>query len=169
MSARLRPSCSNRRCLPTQLTGTVEEDESLERLLIQLLCNLSGFKNNQLKLGEWVYGSVNRSHDRQNSMESTGMPFLRPCLCLSPCLHPWRSRTPVCPAVSFVASRGLCGTLSYSCRHPGSPLLRLSSFAVALPCSSERTWATPKSPTVTSAQNPTVPTFASGPNGRSGP
>ncbi|CAM9901915.1 unnamed protein product, partial [Ectocarpus sp. 12 AP-2014] len=35
-----------------QLAGTVEEDESLERLLIQLVCNLSGFKNNQLKLVE---------------------------------------------------------------------------------------------------------------------
>lgn len=34
-----------------QLASTVEDDESLEKLLIQLLCNLSGFKNNQQKLG----------------------------------------------------------------------------------------------------------------------
>lgn len=39
-----------------QLASTVEEDESLERLLIQLLCNLSGFKNNQQKLGEPLGG-----------------------------------------------------------------------------------------------------------------
>lgn len=37
-----------------QLASTVEDDESLERLLIQLLCNLSGFKNNQQKLGACV-------------------------------------------------------------------------------------------------------------------
>ncbi|CAM9234741.1 unnamed protein product [Ectocarpus sp. 4 AP-2014] len=42
------------RAMPSlgRLAGTVEEDESLERLLIQFVCNLSGFKNNQLKLVE---------------------------------------------------------------------------------------------------------------------
>lgn len=38
--------------LHTQLAATVEEDANLEALLIKLLCNLSGFKNNQHKLGE---------------------------------------------------------------------------------------------------------------------
>ncbi|CAM9684217.1 unnamed protein product, partial [Laminaria digitata] len=35
-----------------QLAATVEEDESLELLVMQLLCNLSSFKNNQQKLVE---------------------------------------------------------------------------------------------------------------------
>ena len=38
---------------PPHLPATAEEDESLEILVMQLLCNLSSFKNNQQKLGEW--------------------------------------------------------------------------------------------------------------------
>lgn len=45
-----------------QLASTVEEDEFLEMLLIQLLCNLSGFKNNQQKLGESICLQAN-AHD----------------------------------------------------------------------------------------------------------
>ncbi|CBN77747.1 conserved unknown protein [Ectocarpus siliculosus] len=52
------------------LAGTVEEDESLERLLIQLLCNLSGFKNNQLKLvEEGAIRIISRAAERTASVD----------------------------------------------------------------------------------------------------
>ncbi|CAM9093459.1 unnamed protein product, partial [Hapterophycus canaliculatus] len=52
------------------LASTVEEDESLERLLIQLLCNLSGFKNNQQKLAveEGAIRIIARAADRTTSV-----------------------------------------------------------------------------------------------------
>ncbi|CAM9379489.1 unnamed protein product [Scytosiphon promiscuus] len=52
-----------------ELASTVEEDESLERLLIQLLCNLSGFKNNQQKLvEEGAIRIIARAADRTASV-----------------------------------------------------------------------------------------------------
>ncbi|CAM9405226.1 unnamed protein product, partial [Discosporangium mesarthrocarpum] len=55
-----------------QLSGLIEEKESLERLLIQLLCNLSCFKSNQQKLVEdGAIRIVAKAAERMHSAEVT--------------------------------------------------------------------------------------------------